>query len=97
MTYSKQPTGSTHLCGLSTASDGRACGWWTADEDRQDERDRRARERQRAAAWTAIRAARPGHMVKREQTRQRVTARINELFPAGTYAAGVREKRSERV
>ena len=80
MTYSKQPTGSTHLCGLSTASDGRACGWWTADEDRQDEMERRDRAAQRAKDWPAIRAARPGHMIAREQTKERVAARISDLF-----------------
>lgn len=35
----------------------------------------------------AMLAARPAHMIKREQTRQRVTASVDEIFTAGTYAA----------
>jgi hypothetical protein len=85
MTYSGQRIKSTSYSGRSTASGG--VTWWERAESRQDERERRERAAQRAKDWPAIRTARPGHMIAREQTRERVTARINELFPNGTYAA----------
>ena len=93
MTYSGQRIKSTSYSGRSTASGG--VTWWERAESQQDERERRERAIQRAAQWPAIMAARPDWMKARqaererhEQTRSRVTARINELFPAGTYAAG---------
>jgi hypothetical protein len=78
-------TARTVACGLSTENAGAT--WWTAAENREDERDRRDRERRRAEILPLMLAAESMRMKgKRAAWRQR-DATINELFPAGTYAA----------